>query len=254
MDDIFEWPTPPHFECMPKLASGAPEPAVVVVSDGRRLTGNMIRFDPSAAVLDFHVEKASANMSLGFSKFKSLRLTQSIELRRTQLSVAAAGIETYPVSEKQKCTVIFKDGDNLTSDTVGVVSRQYGLFLFLANYSSNVLRWFIPADAIASYQIGDQLGKILVDQKILTPALVDAGLEKQRQLRSQKLGDYLTSHSIVTPAQLSAALEKHKNMAHLRLGEAMIQEGVITQKQLDDALQMQARDRKTPLEIGRAHV
>ena len=247
MDDIFEWPTPPHFERVAKTASGVPEPGVVVLNDGKRLTGNLIRFDPGAAVMDFHTENATANTSLGFSLFKSLRLTQAIELRRLQLPAAAASVEMYPVSEKQKCTVIFKDGANLTSDTVGVVSRQYGLFLFLANYSNNVLRWFIPADAIASYQIGDQLGKILVDQKILTPALVDAGLEKQRQLRSQKLGDYLTSHHIVTQEQLSAALEKHKKMPHLRLGEAMVQENLITQKQLEDALAMQAKDRKTPL-------
>ena len=248
MHDVFDWPTPPHFEHISsEAANDAPAAAVVVLNNGRGLTGNLIRFDPAAAAIDFHVENAAANISLGFPIFQSLRLTQSIELRRIRLPAAAASVEVHPVSERQKCVVIFKNGGNLISDTVGVVCRQYGLFLFLANYSNNLLRWFIPSDAIASYQIGDQLGKILVDQQILSASLVDAGLEKQRQLRSQKLGEYLTSQNIVTREQLSAALEKHKKLPHLRLGEAMVQEKLITQKQLDDALQMQAKDRKTPL-------
>jgi len=47
-------------------------------------------------------------------------------------------------------------------------------------------------------RMGDQIGKILVEQRIISKEQVEAGLEKQQQLRSQKLGDYLKREHIVT--------------------------------------------------------
>lgn len=100
---------------------------------------------------------------------------------------------------------------------------------------------------MTSYQIGDQLGKMLVDEKMVSRDTINAGLEKQEKLRSQKNGDYLQEQHNVTQQQVEAALISQKGMPQLRLGDTLIRENIITEKQLSDALQKQLQDRKMHL-------
>jgi type II secretory ATPase GspE/PulE/Tfp pilus assembly ATPase PilB-like protein len=248
MSSDFEWPTPPHFDLVAKPATGKAglEPALVIMSDGRRHVGNMARLDPVTSTLEFQPERAAANLNIGFSSFKSIRLTTPVELKKLQIP-AASVLEAQPTSSRQKCIVHFKDGDCLISETVGFVPQDVGLFLFLFSYGNHVLRIFIPTESITRYQIGDQLGKMLVDENILSADLINAGLKKQEELRSQKLGDYLQKNHIVTQQQVESALQSQRGMPQIRLGDALIQEKVITEKQLTDALQMQSKDRKIQL-------
>ncbi len=246
MSADFAWPTPPHFELAVKSSSGEPEAGVVVTNDGRRLVGQVIHLDPTAGVLEFHLDRAPSNMNIGFSSVKRLVLTEPVELQRNEMGGAASSMETFP-PDKEKLVLRFKDGDELIAETIGYVLRNYGLFLYLINSSNVVMRWFIPADAMTNYQIGDKIGKLLVDEKILTSDVVDAGLEKQHELRSQKLGEYLTQQEIVTPLQMQAALQLQKTRPQMKLGEALIQENLITDTQLNEALEKQAENRKVPL-------
>lgn len=246
MSTIFEWPSPPHFDLIEKTSVADTQSGVLVMNDGRRLSGALVRLDPHTSVVEFHPDRAANNTSIGFSNFKRLCLTQPIELRHNDISPNMAGMEAN-ATNKEKCRIRFKDGDELFAETVGFVPREYGLFLFLINSSNLVMRWFIPADMLASYEIGDQLGKLLVDNKIVTAEEVDAGLEKQQELRSQKLGHYLTRDEIVTPEQMQIALQIMKNKPQLKLGEALLEEKLITERQLREALEKQLQDRKTPL-------
>jgi type II secretory ATPase GspE/PulE/Tfp pilus assembly ATPase PilB-like protein len=240
----FEWPIPPHFY----LAAGSagPEPAVLALADGRRETGTMVRLDPEHSLVEFAPQNAALTRQLGFQDFKSLRLTSPIALTRFELDPAGK-LDSADVSLRQRCVVTFKDGDSLMSETIGYVEHTFGLFLFLCSYGDDVLRWFIPASAIASYQIGEQIGQMLVEEKLVTPDALELGLKKQETLRSQKLGDYLQKQHIVTQAQVEKALQRQKEMPHIRLGEALLQESLITIAQLDEALALQSRDRKTHL-------
>ena len=241
-----DWPTPPHFKMIAMASRGGPEHGIVAMHDGRKLVGNVIRLDSSQSLLEFRPDGERANLMIDFVSFKSICLTRTIDLERVQLEVPAETAQSDFASGLQKARVQFKDGSDLVSDNVAVVVRESGLFLFLANSTHNIQRWFIPAEAIVNYQIGDPLGKILVDRKIVLPEAIDAGLEKQQQLRTTKLGDYLLQH-IVTNEQLESALKKQRTMRHLRLGDTLVQEGLITEKQRDHALGVQATDRKKPL-------
>jgi type II secretory ATPase GspE/PulE/Tfp pilus assembly ATPase PilB-like protein len=151
------------------------------------------------------------------------------------------------VSPEQKCTIHFKNGAPLTIDTMGCVSRDYGLFLYLIVSRTQVLRFFIPASAMDSFQIGEPMGQLLLKDKAVPAGLLDAGLEKQEQLRSMKLGDYLQEQNVVTKEQIEAALARQKGLPPLRLGDALIQEDLITEEQLNEALQRQQQDRKKQL-------
>ena len=244
----FEWPIPPHFELTSTSATNNRNvPCIVTLKDGNQKVGKLLRFDQEASILEFHPERAADNVRIAFSSIQSIRLTLPIELKRLEMPSAAGVLEASPIVIKQKCMVFFKDGERLISETVGFVEREIGLFLFLVSTGKNVLRWFIPFDAIASYQIGDKLGKLLVDEAIVSPDAVNAGLKKQNELRTSKLGDYLQLDNLVTKQQVETALQRQKSMPHLRLGEALIQENLITEEQLVQALLRQSTDRKMHL-------
>ena len=240
----FEWPIPPHFQ----LATDAigPEPAMLAMHDGQRAAGTLARLDPENALIEFLTQTSLLANQIGFREFKSLRLTRPIALKRLPLDQGAQ-FDPANISLRKRCAVNFKDGDSLISETIGYVEQPFGLFLFLCSYGDDVLRWFIPASAIASYQIGEQLGQLLVEGKLVSQDAVDRGLKKQESLRSQKLGDYLQKQHVVSQEQVEKALQQQKEMPHVRLGEALLQEGLITQEQLEAALALQARDRKIHL-------
>ena len=240
----FEWPIPPHFQ----LATSAtgPEPAMLAMHDGQRAAGTLARLDPGNGLIEFLTQKALLANQIGFREFKSLRLTRPIALKPVPLDQNDQ-FDPGSISLRKRCIVNFKDGDSLISETIGYVEHPFGLFLFLCSYGDDVLRWFIPAGAIASYQIGEQLGQLLVEGKLVSQDAVDLGLQKQEALRSQKLGDYLQKQHIVSQEQVEKALLHQKEMPHVRLGEALLQEGLISIAQLEEALTLQARDRKTHL-------
>ncbi|MFC5475862.1 GspE/PulE family protein [Paraherbaspirillum soli] len=248
MNIDFEWPIPPHFERVSSpAANNSDAPCIVSLNDGHKKVGNLLRFDADASVIEFHPERAADNVRIRFSSFKSIRLIHPIELKRLELPLVAGTREGSPIPIKQKCTILFKDGERLISDTVGFVPREIGLFLFLVSVGNNVLRWFIPAEAIASYQIGDKLGQMLIDEKIASADAVNAGLEKQSELRASRLGEYLQQKQLVTKQQVEMALQRQKSMPHLKLGEVLMQANLISDEQLLQALKMQAQNRKMHL-------
>jgi type II secretory ATPase GspE/PulE/Tfp pilus assembly ATPase PilB-like protein len=249
MDTDFGWPLPPHFESISttSAADDGKAPCIVTMNDGNRKVGNLLGFDLETSSIEFHPERAGGNLRIGFSNFKSIRLTSPIELKKMELPSTVETQGDLPIPIRQKCVISFKDGEHLLSETVGYVPREIGIFLFLVGVGNNVVRWFIPTEAIASYQIGDKLGQMLIDTRMASADAVDAGLKKQSQLRESKLGEYLQLESLVSEVEVEKALQKQRSMPHLKLGEALVQENLITVEQLAQALKKQNEDRKLHL-------
>src|SRR5258706_12835406 len=131
MNANINWPSLPYFEVITQSSSKDLEPGLVVMNDGQKLLGNVIRLDPVASVLEFHPERSDTNMNIEFSNFKSLRLLDPVQIKPRQLPDLRPGLQASPPADKQKCTVNFKDGEQLVSETVGYVKSKSGLFLFL---------------------------------------------------------------------------------------------------------------------------
>lgn len=246
MTPEFDWPLPPHTETIPKIRKigGEPESCQITLVDGRRRNGKLLSFDPENMRMLFMPDQSVTTVSLHFEEINQIVLTSVIELRE----VALQGISPeniYPANSKFKCAVSFHQGSVLMTDTIGHVETEYGLFLFTVSYARNVLRMFLPSQAIKSYQIGDHLGKMLVERKALSVNALHVGLDRQQVLREPRLGSYLKNS--LTQSQIEAALKRQQSMPILRLGEALIQDGAITQEQLDGALATQTGDRKKQL-------
>ncbi|HEY8025112.1 MAG TPA: ATPase, T2SS/T4P/T4SS family [Burkholderiaceae bacterium] len=255
----FDWPIPPHFsQVMPKRSGAAldlvapgedeePLPCVITMNDGHSNMGRLLDFNPENGTLDFIPKRSQATKRLLLAEVQSLRLTDKIELARVALPSMGAGSPDPDMPDEQKCSINFKFGAPLTINTMGCVSRDYGLFLYLVAARTQVLRFFIPAEAMSSFQIGEPMGQLLLKENMVAANVIEAGLEKQELLRSQKLGDYLQQQNIVSKEQIEAALARQKGLPPLRLGDALIQEDLITEEQLNEALQKQAQDRKKQL-------
>lgn len=245
----FIWPLPPHFQPVPKvkLKGAETESCLIIMKEGRRRVGKLTQFAPISSSLIFTSDHALSSASIAFEEIQSVCLTDMVELRPINFSEKSTHDVTYPSYAKQKCIVNFTNGERFVSETVGFVLEDFGLFLFIISYGRNVLRWFIPAGAISEYQLGDLLGKMLVDKKVLSQQALEAGLDRQEQLRSPKIGDYLQQQLIVTQQQIEAALKRQQALPLLRLGDALLQDNSVTQSQLENALEEQARDRKKQL-------
>lgn len=219
---------------------------MLIMKEGPRRVGALTRFSPQESTLMFAVD-GGAPGPVAFDEIQSMCLTDIVELMPVD-SPDTTGLDPgHPAFAKQKCIVNFTNGERFVSETVGCVLKDFGLFLFIISYGRNVLRWFIPSSAIVDYQLGEQLGKMLVDRNILSPQELEAGLDRQEQLRSPKIGDYLQQQLIVTQKQIEAALKRQQALPLLRLGDALLQDNSVTQAQLDHALKAQARDRKKQL-------
>lgn len=248
MEPFLKWPTPPYFDLTPG-AEGLPHQACVIVfNDGHKLLGNLTSFVPDESTLEFHPKRARTNLTISSASIKSLWLVRPVRLHKDKPLLKAPVEQVAPIPEKLSCTVEFKDGEKLTGETVGFVPALNGLFLFMATADPDkVIRCFIPKESISNYQIGQQLGSLLVHERVATETDIQAGLKKQHRLRRQRLGEYLTANQVVTIEQLAVALKRQKSMPSLRLGEELIREHLITQEQLDEALTRQQRDRKAGL-------
>ena len=247
MTEHFKWPLPPQYTSLPGVSTTVDKDCMIVLNDGRKLLGKLIRFLPEDDVLEFQPNRDATNINLRFNSLKHLRLTHPQVLRKQADTLELKGGEVFPASEKQSFEVEFRDGEKFIGDTIGFVADRHGLYLFLVNYAASVIRYFVPAQAIKHYQIGKPLGQMLVDESAASRKDIDAGLEKQQQLRSQRIGDYLTTNQIVNPEQLALALNRQKLSPSLKLGEALVMENLVTQVQLDEALSMQKQNRKMAL-------
>lgn len=242
------WSTPPHFTFPLSADSSTPESCVAFLDTGKTILGKLVRFSPDESEFELCVGESDTHSVINMDSIKYLRLTHPLSPKKQDDFVTAQlGTEVIPGSDKQKCKIEFTDGDKLAGETMGSVRKKTGLYLFILNREGKIICYFIPSHSIKNCQIGEPIGKMLVKEKSATSKDIDLGLNKQQQLRSQRIGDYLTGEQLVTPKQLAQALLEQKHRPNMKLGEMLVKEKLITQQQLDAALSSQQHDRTVPL-------
>ncbi len=253
MAGSFRWPTPPHFTAPPGAAVTWPEECLLVHNDGRTLSGKLLRFLPHEGRVIFQPGSSHANgqeeahLEVGFGSIKHLVLTRPISLTKHERSPETLPGEISGSPETQEFSVETSDGERLTGETMGYVTEKFGIFLFLVTKSRHLQRYFIPVQSFKDYHIGQRIGEMLVANEAVAKDDVEAGLQKQKQLRSRRIGEYLIANQVLTPEQLAEAVKRQKSLPHLKFGEVLLREKLISRKQLDEALAKQSKDRTVPL-------
>jgi len=241
----FAWPTPP-FACYPQpAAQTVPEPCEILGLNNARNAGHVILIAAEERVAQINVPPARNAMPLKFSQFRALKLLRPLKL----LPQPEKGALNFDERPRSHFKLRFHGGGEMKGQTVGFVQDEMGLFLFppLSDKDDAVLRVFIPAEVLESFEVGERLGDMLVKDKLATPEQIEDAANEQADLRQRRVGDILVARQIVTAAQLVQAIEQQAKMPMVRIGEALLAMELITQADLDDALAQQRLDRSVPL-------
>lgn len=201
MDTAFEWPTPPYFKTAGLADPNESETCVLYLHDGHKVLGDLLQFAPDAHQLVFLPTRNEASEMIPLDRIKSIRLVKSLTLKPQSISLEQRTEEIHPPSECQQYTVEFKDKETLKGETLGYANTANGLYLFSPTTDKKIIRSFIPHQAIEQFQIGPFIGEMLVEDKLASKAEVEAALDRQRELRVQRIGDYLSEHQIVSRDQ-----------------------------------------------------
>jgi len=190
---------------------------------------------------------ADPQLEVEFGQLKHLVLTRPISLTKQETRLESSAGDVPPVPETQELNIEMREGQQLTGTTMGYVMEKYGIFLFLVIAPKQAQRYFIPAQSFKEYHIGHPIGAMLVENEVVAPEHVEAGLQEQQALRSRRIGEYLIANQVLTPERLAEAVKRQKTVPHLKFGEVLLRERLITRKQLDEALANQDKDRKIAL-------
>ncbi len=243
----FEWPVPGSYELVPGDDFSGPEPALLVLQRGQKIQGSLTRFLPAHGIVEFLPSRGRINLDVPLGDIIELRLTRAVLFRPRAMELSGDAANVPAAQLKQAYRIELANGEVLDGVTLGFEAQSAGLFLFTENYGSTVIRTFLPAASIKAQQIGKPLGELLVEANVLTEKQVQSGLERQRELREQRLGEILTEQHAITREQLRAALERQRGMPIVRLGDALVQSKRITEEQLQQALALQKDNRTKQL-------
>ncbi len=242
------WPSPPLASYPAATEHAAPLACVVHRTRGRIARGNLLWLDFIDGVAEVSFSKDRPPVRLPFDHFLSLTLTQPLAPNPQPSHASKQATALLEERPRTPYRLLLKDGKDMAGQTIGYVEKPAGLFLFPPiDEDDRVLRMFLPKDACVHREVGQLIGKILVEQKSASAEKVEQVAVLQEKLRSQKLGEILVQRKVVTPEELLKALEVQASMPVMRVGEALIALGLIQQEQLDAVLAMQKIDRSAPL-------
>lgn len=245
---MFEWPTPPFAAYPRPKPQRDPLACEILGLNGSRTVGKVILMVSEERLAQVMVPPARSAMPLKFSQFKALKLLHAIEVppREADATDDALSLDRRPRSTYR---LSYQSGEETAGVTIGHLENDLGLFLFppVSDTSDWVRCMFVPREVLASFEVGERIGELLVREHVATPAQVAEAVQEQRELRDRRVGDILVAQQIVSAEQLMVAIEQQAKMPMVRIGEALLALDLITQAQLDEALEQQKHDRSVPL-------
>ena len=243
------WPEPAHLRLDTKDTQ--PEPCEIQFDDGTVEVGELLRFTGRDEHLVFRPHaghpRHPSKIVVRNGRFKRLKLLDPVTVHPLEASVLGAAAEPVDPQQMHVYNVEFADHEIESGDTAGFVRNQIGLFLYFGRPNNQVERVFIPETAIAYFQAGEPIGRLLLEENAVSEAQLAAAVEKQQEMRKLVLGDYLIEEGLITAAQLEGALAHQRTKPSLRLGEALIEMGAIQPEALQIALARQRANRGRPL-------
>lgn len=234
---MLNWPLPPFLKDVREAVETESE-AVIFTMRGPALQGRLIRFDPDALMLVYTPRGDTVEQLLRFQDIKSLQLIHPVDL-----TVDVGLVEEYLRSgghlsalESRDFVIRFTDQEQLRGTTKGFVRQRAGLFIYLVMHGDQVVRIFVPATAIADFQLGGLLGQRLLDRGAVKPEHLSQALEEQTRRRQIAIDRHLGDSGNPTIDGLATRLTQIGNIPSARLGDILIDQGLLTREQLQDAL------------------
>lgn len=243
----FKWPNPPYVKVVHDADKPLLESCIIDLLDKSTLTGKLIRFSPEEQRVLLQPFNSKEHQIIIFDDIKNLQLLSPASIISEQSFLESRAQEVFPPSEKQPYKIDFINDTSLSGDTFGYVNNETGLYIFPLIKKDIIEKHFIPRQSIRDYQIGMQIGDILIEANHATSDDIEVALDHQKELRSKRIGDYLNEHQIVSTEELHQAIIHQEDRPVLRLGEALQELELLTEEQLNEALNKQKENRNLRL-------
>jgi type II secretory ATPase GspE/PulE/Tfp pilus assembly ATPase PilB-like protein len=252
----FAWPVPAVAGYPAPTALAEPEACEIEGLNGKISTGRLVVVDTEAGLVSLNIPPARGLLTLKLHQFRRLTLSRALEpLSEGTRTVFDATMALPQPRLLVACQLRFKDGSEVTVETLGPVETALGLFSFTPiDGSGRLRRAFYPRVMLAGLSVLARPDFDPADEADTARMPLDlAPLEPPAQrpgpssAATRSMGDLLSAQQIVTPEQLIAAIEQQARMPMVRIGEALLGLGMITEAKLAEALQLQSRDRSLPL-------
>lgn len=241
----------PYIDDASSNKRSAPEPCVVSFFECENIEGNLIAFLSEQRTLIVQAIGANTNENIPLDNIRSIKFTTPVDIKRSVDHFRKHGISVQSVGRKVPFSLKHRDGEVLSGDLHGYSMALGGLGVYLVHESDDGaergIRCYFPVSSIDSFTVGEQLGKLLLEQKDLTETGLQAALEAQRKLREQKLGSIMVEKRVVDQQQLEQAIRQQAGAPVRKLGEVLIESGILSEEQLNVALDEQGRRRGKPL-------
>lgn len=231
----WQWPAPPFAKWTINTADDdAPQACVVEAISGDALEGELLAFDPAAAQIRLRTREGGPVLTLPFSRFTRLTLTQPWKLSDIQ---TREPITRLPIASQEREYRLDRPAPlaPFAGHTLGCVENPEGTYLFLPQHAEHgVQRVFVPRTAYEHSHFGVPVEDAAAADWIATPADLLQAIATQHQRAVLPIGQALLSLGMATPAQLLQAMAEP--LENMPLGERLVHTGVITQADLHTAI------------------
>jgi len=260
------WPVPPFLSIVDS-GDAAFQSATVLTRHASRRDGHFVRLMPSARVVQFNPAGATCNTDLSYDDIEIMSLIDPVDFAWQLDLIASLGADPRQIARARPYRLEFFSGDHMQGTAVSARVQDGSLFLFEELSFGRALRHFIPLSCLRTYQVGEDLGELLVAQHGVSPDRVagaqrhveaggpkslDAVIGEMRILSRydleqvldhngavplRPLGEVLLDLKMITAPQLERALAGQKTSQSRQLGQTLVEMGVISEEKLKRALQ-----------------
>jgi type IV pilus assembly protein PilB len=219
MSYLIDIPLPPHDLALNE-GDLYEKDVIVKQMNGIRTCGKLKEINGPLQRLVILPHQDTHNQNFSFNDVRYV-LFSPVKALDDKLEIEAAQLlESKNIKHKLKIHIKYKDGMTAEGHVLSYTADIYGLQLFREIESIKIIRIFVPAAAIESYRIGELLGEIITQKKLLDKAALDTALDQQRNQTAgvvPRIGEILRAQGKISDEDLHKAIAKKFGLPYVEL-------------------------------------
>jgi len=224
---------------------------LVKLRSGEEIRGDLLSLAFNANLRTFYVHREAdkeqtENVAVNMDTVKAVFFLKKGEEDNSIIHTETIEQSVFAGASGFRLHVEFADGEMIHGSSHKYNPNDKGFYLVPLNPGDRFERVYVNAAAVKSVDSRRLMGKILVDQKKVTPEQLGHALQYQQEKREKKIGTILRENDFITPEQLEESLRKQKERPKY-LGQILLDAGYITEEQLNSALLIQQENKKKKL-------
>lgn len=169
---------------------------IVKFLTGEEKIGNVTSLNINQPTFNLHVVKEGGKSEIhtvSLDSVKTIHFLKKEEPGESPIRKETIDQSIYAGTVSIKLMVEFEDGELINGTTHKYNPNDRGFFLIPLNPADKSERIYINARAVKNVDQKTLIGKILIEQKKITPQQLEEALRLQKEKREKKIGTYIQS-------------------------------------------------------------